>query len=102
MSIGLFAFIDFVENLPNHRRGCTAPVHFAADIAFVERSEGVLRSFRRQISTEPRRGAFLVFRSPLRRPRFAGNGDIVQTGGMGGPGWSIYGIDHSSAQLGQS
>ena len=51
---------------------------FAADIAFIERREGILRVLRRHEARKPGRGALLFLRTPLRRPRFPGDGNLVQ------------------------
>src|SRR4029077_17848975 len=72
------AFVNFLENVGNHRGRSRAAVDFAADVAFVNRGEGVLRFFRGQESGEPGGGAFFVFRTPLRSPGFSRNFDAVQ------------------------
>src|SRR6266705_2274945 len=72
-------FIDFFEDVSNHRSSARATVHFAADIAFVDGGKRILRLVRRQESREPCRRALLVFRSPLRGPGFSGDFNIVET-----------------------
>ena len=53
-----------------------AAVHIRADRAFVNRGERKLRLRRRHESGEPRRGALLLLRSPLRGAGFAGDLDV--------------------------
>ena len=92
-------FVNFFEYVGDHRRGSRAAVHFAADIAFVESSERILRLVGWRESREPCRRALFVFRSSLCGPGFSGDFNIIETCLMSGAATAIHHVDHPYAQL---
>src|SRR5205807_8761816 len=95
----LRALVNFFENVGDHRRGDGAAVHFAADIAFVERGESVPRLVGRQKSGEPRGGALSVFWSPLRGPGLARDFNAVELSLVRRSSGPVHDVNHSGPQF---
>jgi len=91
----LFALVNFFENIGDHWGSCRAAVDFAADVAFVNNSEGIPRLIGWQKSGEPRRRAFFIFRSPLCCAGFTGDFSIIEASLMRSAAPSIHNVDHS-------
>src|SRR5438552_4918684 len=98
-TIGLLAFVNFLENLGNQRRCHGSAVRFHAHVAFIKRRKSVLRLLRRQVTGKPRRRSLPIFWSPLRRAGFPGDGYGVEACGMGGSGSAVDRAYHSLAKL---
>src|SRR5262249_52628445 len=71
-------FVDFLEDVGDHRGRGRAAVNFASHVALIKRGEGVLRFLRRQKSSKPRGGTLLIFRAPLRGASLARDLDAIQ------------------------
>ena len=93
------SFINFLEDVGNHRGCGRAAVNFAADVAFVNCGKRILRLFRGQKSGEPCRRAFFVFRAPLRGPGFSGNFDAIKLRFMSGAVRAVDHFNHSRANF---
>ncbi len=98
-TIGLFPFVNLLENLGNQRR-CHGPaVRFHTHVALVKRRKSILRLLRGQITGKPRRRSLFILWSPLRRAGLASNGYVVETGGMSRSGRAVDCVYHSLAKL---
>src|SRR5438093_11903816 len=99
MTYYLFALVNILEHVCNHRRSSRTPMDFAADVAFVNSRKRISCLVGWQESREPGCGALFVFWSPLRGAGFACDFNIIEARLMRGATCTIHNINHSGAQL---
>src|SRR5438034_9241554 len=99
MTYYLFALVNILEDICNHRRSSRTPMDFAAAVAFVNSRKRISRLTGRQKSREPGCGAFFVFWSPLRGARFACDFNISEARPVRGATSCSHNINHSGPPL---
>src|SRR5216117_4319673 len=102
MTYYLFALVNILEDIRNHRRSSRTPMDFAADVAFVNSRKRISCLVGWQESREPGCGALFVFWSPLRGAGFACDFNIIKTCLMRSAARTIYDVNQAGVQLVQS
>src|SRR5207248_9161170 len=98
-AVRLLSFVNLLENICDHRCSGASSMHFAADVALVERSERESWLIGRQKSREPRRRPLFVLWSPLRSAGFPSGFNVIKACSLCSAAGAIHAVDHPLVQF---